>query len=127
MAEGFQTVPTPPAATLADTVFRLGPLSPFHIPGVQGFRSLGGTAVCATLGPNADPLYDTITVRSEVTGGAVLRPLSIRVPIGEWHDMTEHVLRMIGHNLYFLFCTETSPVPITFAEGIVVTVCYREH
>jgi len=127
MAEGVHTVPTPTAATLADTVFRVSPLSPFHIPGVEGYRSLGGTAIGATLGPNADPMYDTGTVRTEVTGGAVLLPISIRVPIGAWHDMTEQGLRMIGRNLYFLFCAETSPDPITFEGGIVVTVCSFEQ
>jgi len=127
MAEGVQTVPTPPSATLADAVFRVSPLSPFHIPGVEGYRSVGGTAVGATLGPNADALYDTGTVRTEVTGGAVLLPITIRVPIGTWHDMTEQGLWMIGRNLYCLFCAETSPDPITFEGGIVVTVYYREQ
>ena len=64
---------------------------------------------------------------TEVTGGAVLLPISIRVPIGAWHDMTEQGLWMIGHNLYYLFCAETSPDPITFERGIIVTVCYREQ
>jgi len=88
MAEGVQTIPTPAAATRADTVFGVSPLSPFQIPGVEGYRCLWGTAVGATLGPNADPLYDTGMVKTEVTGGAVLLPISIRVPIGAWHDMT---------------------------------------
>jgi len=127
MAEGVHIVPTPPAATLADTVFRLSPISPFQIPGVERFRSLGGTAVGATRRPNADPLYDTATVRTDITGGAVLLPRSIRVPIGAWHDMTEYGLQMIGLNLYFLFCAETSPNPITFEESIIMTVCYREE
>ena len=74
MAEGVQTVPTLPATTLAYTVFRLPPISPFHIPGVEGFRSLGSTVVGATLGPNVDTLYDSGTVIIEVTRGAVLHP-----------------------------------------------------
>jgi len=126
MAEGVHTVPTPPAATLADTEFRLSPISPFRIPGVEGFRPLGGIAVSATLGPNAHPLYDTRTVRTEVTRGAMLLPIWIRVPIGAWHDMKEQGLRIICRNLYFLFCAETSPDPITFEGGIMVTVCYHE-
>ena len=127
MAKGVQTVPSPPAATLADTVFRVSPLSPFHTPGVEGYRSLGGTAVGATLGPKADPLYDSGTVRTEVTGGTALLPISIRVPIGAWHNMTEPGLGMIRRNLYFPFCAESSPDPIMFEGGIMVTVCYREQ
>jgi len=54
-------------------------------------------------------------------------PISIRVPIGAWDDMTEQGLRIIGCNLYFLFSAETSPDPITFVTGIMLTACYLEQ
>ena len=66
-------------------------------------------------------------MRTEVTGSAVLHPMAFRVPISASHDVREVGLRMIGRNLYYLFCAETSPDLIICEEGIMVSIYYREQ
>ena len=81
MPGGPATIEQPPSdAPMAASnpvcrVWRSSPLSPFHHAGREGFISLGGTAVRASLGPNAGVLFDSGTRRTADPNGEVLVPI----------------------------------------------------
>ena len=133
ISRGIVTIEQPAAqAPLSATnpvnqVFRSSALSPFQHPGVEGFISLGGRAVGASLGPNAEVLSDSGTQRVEDPNGEVLIPISITIPIREWHDMTDDMIRLLDRNLYFLICSEACPDGLTLDCGILLSACYREQ
>ena len=102
-------------------------LAPFHHAGIEGFISLGGTAVGASLGPNAEVLSDSGTQRIEDPNGEVLIPINITIPIGAWHDMTDEGIRLMGRNLYFPFSSEACPHGLTLDHGILLLSYYREQ
>ena len=113
------------ATNLVNQVFRSSALAPFHHAGVEGFISLGGKAVGASLGLNAQVLSDSGTQRVEDPNGQVLIRINITIPIGAWHDMTDDGLRLLGRNLYFLFCSEACPDRLILDHGILLSACYR--
>ena len=89
--------------------------------------SLGGTAIGASLGPNAEVLSDFGTRCVEDPNGEVLIPVNITIPIGAWHDMTDDGIRLVGRNLYCLFYSEACPDRLTLDRGILLSACYREQ
>ena len=115
------------ATNPVNQVFRSSALPPFHHAGVEGFISLGGTAIGASLVPNADVLSDSSTERVEDPNGEVLVPLNITTRIGAWHDMIDDGIRLLGRNLYFLFSSEACPNGLTLDRGILLSACYREQ
>ena len=133
MPHGPATIEQPPIDALMAAsnpvcqVLRSSALSPFHHAGVEGFISLGGTAVGALLGPNAEVLFDSGTQRTEDPNGEVLVPILITIPIRVWHDMTTVGIRLMGRNFYFLFCSEACPDGISPDRGILLSACYHEQ
>ena len=133
ISPGIVTIEQPAAeAPLSATnpvnqVFWSSALAPFYHAGVEVFISLGGTAMGASLGPNAKVLSDSGTQRVEDPNGEVLIPVNITIPIGAWHYMTDVVIRLLGRNLYFLFCSEACPDGLTLDRGILLSACYREQ
>ena len=115
------------ATNPVNQVFRSSALPPFHHAGVQGFISLVGTAVGASLGPNAEVLSDSGTQRVEDPNREVLITLSMTIPIGAWHDITDDGIRLFGRNLSFLSCSEACPDGLTLDRGILLSACYREQ
>ena len=81
MPRGPATIQQPPSDTpMAASnpgcqVCRSSALSPFQHAGVEGFISLGRTAVGASLGPNAEVLFDSGKQRTEDPNGEVLVPI----------------------------------------------------
>ena len=115
------------ATNPVNKVFQSSALTPFQHAGVEGFISLGGTAVGASLGPNTEVLSDSGTQRVEDPNREVLIPINITIPIGAWHDMTDDGIRLLGRNLCFLFCSEACPDGLTLDCGILLSACYREE
>ena len=107
--------------------FRVSPLAPFHIPGVEGYVSHGGTAIGAALGSCAKVIHDSGTQRVEVPDGTGLVLIAIMVNIGAWHDLAENGIRLIGRNLYFPFCSDPSADGITLYRGLLVPAQYHEQ
>ena len=89
--------------------------------------SLGGRAVGASLGPNAEVLSDSGTHCVEDPNGEFLIPINITIPIGAWHDITDDGIRLLGRNLSFLFCSEACPDGLTLDRRILLSACYREQ
>ena len=115
------------ATNPVNLVFRSSALAPFHHAGVEGFISLGGTAIGASLGPNAEVLSDSVTQCVEDPNREVLVPRNITIPISAWHDMADDGIRLLGRNLYFLFCSEACPDGLTLDRVILLSACYREQ
>ena len=115
------------ATTLVNQVFRSSTLTPFHHASVEGFISLGGRAVGASLGPNAEVIYDSGTQRVEDPHGEVILSVNITISMSAWHDMTDDGIRLLGRNLYFLFFSEACPDGLTLDRGILLSACYREQ
>ena len=89
-------------------VFRSSALSEFYHAGVEGSISLGGIAVGASQGLNAEVLFNLGTQRAEDPNGEAKLPIKVTILISAWHDMTGDVIRRIGRNLSFLFCSEAT-------------------
>ena len=115
------------ATNAVNLVFRTSPLVPFHNAGVEGYISLWGTAVRASLGPNAEVLITSGTQRIDDPNGEVIIPITITIPIGAWHYMTADGIRLMGRNIYFLFCSEGCTDRLSLHRGILISACYREQ
>ena len=115
------------ASNAVNMVFRTSPLAPFHNAVVEGYISLGGTAVGASLGPNYEVLIDSGTQHVDDPNGEVIIPITTTIPMGAWHDMTADGIRLMGRNLYFLFCLEGCADGLTLDRGILISACYREQ
>ena len=90
------------ATNAVNMVFWTSPLPPFHNAGVEGYISLGGPALGASLGPNAEVLTDSGARRVDDPNGEVTIPITTTIPIDAWHDMTANGIRLMGRNPYFL-------------------------
>ena len=88
------------ATNLVNQVFRSSALAPFPHAGVDGFISLGDTAIGASPGPNAEVLSDSSTQRIQDPKGEVILPVNITIRIRAWHAMTDDGIRLLGRNLY---------------------------
>ena len=108
-------------------VFRSSPLSPFHHAGVKGCISLGGKAVGASLGPNAEVQFDSGMQCAEDPNGEVIILIKITIRIGAWHNMTADRIQLMRVNMYFLFCSKACPDGIVLDCGILLSACPREQ
>ena len=130
---GIGTIEQPAAeAPLSATnpvnqVFRSSALAPFHHAGVDGFISLGDTAIGPSPGPNAEVLSDSSTQRVQDPKGEVILAVNITIRIRVWHAMTDDGIRLLGRNLYFLFCWEACLDGLTLDRGILLSACYHEQ
>ena len=77
--------------------------------------------VGVSLGLNADVLFDLGTQRADDPNGEVLVPIIITIPMVSWHDMTANGIRLMGQNLYFLFCSEACPHGIIMDCAILLS------
>ena len=133
MPRGPTTIEQPPSDTpMAASnpvcqVFSSSALSPTHHASVEGFVPLGGTAVRPSLGPKAEVLFDSVTQRTQDPNGEVILPLNITILIYAWHDITANGIRLMGRNLYFLFCCKACPDGIILDRGILLSRCYCEQ
>ena len=115
------------ASNPVNQVFRVSSLASFHHAGVERFIYFGGTAVGASLGPNAEVLHDSGTQRIEAPPGDTIIPISININVGAWHDMTADGIRLTGRNMYFLFCAEACSDGVVLERGILLSACYGEQ
>ena len=133
MPRGPATIEQPPSDTpMAASnpvcqVFSSSALMPSQHASVEGFVSLGGTAARPSLGPKAEVLFDSVTQSTQDPNGEVILPLNITIPIDTWHVMTANGIRLMGRNLYFLFCCEGCADGIVLDRGILLSGCYCEQ
>ena len=72
-------------------------------------------------------LSDSGTQRVEDQNGEVLIPINITSPIGAWPGMTDDGIRLLGRNLYFLFCSEACPDVLALDRGMLLSAYYHEQ
>ena len=133
MPRGPATIPQPPShvpMAVSNPVCQVtlsSALSPFHHAGVESFILLVGIAVGASLGQNAEVLFDSGSQCTQGPNGEVLVPIKITIPIGAWHDMTADGIRLMGGNLYFLSRSEACPDGVVLDRGNLLSSCSREQ